>query len=230
MRHDLRTAPKSEHGTTTSYVVGFILSLVFTIIPYYLVVGHVVSGSLLLATILGFAVMQMIIQIVFFLHLGRQKSPNWQFVFFISTVGIILVVIGGSLWIMYNLHANMALVAPADASKKLINDEAIAQIGGQKTGACEALGANHQIMVEDDRITPVHTTAHRCDTLTFITGDGKTHHIMFGTLDDPKDYAGEDLLLIRKGRNKTITLTETGAWQFHNHLHPETTGRFSVEQ
>src|SRR5687768_12731131 len=87
----------SEHGTMKSYVIGFVLSLIFTFIPYYLVVNKTVSGGVLLATILGFAVLQMIIQITFFLHLGRGPKPKWNLYFFISTVGIILVVVGGSI-------------------------------------------------------------------------------------------------------------------------------------
>jgi cytochrome o ubiquinol oxidase operon protein cyoD len=222
-RHHTNNTPKSEHGTTASYVIGFVLSLVFTIIPYYLVVKHVLSGNQILATILVFAVLQMIIQIVFFLHLGRQKKPNWQFMFFVSTVGIILVVIVGSLWIMHHLHYNMTPVTPLDASRSIIDDEAIAQIGGQKTGACQAPGTNHQIVIKDGQVSPTHTSAHQCDTLTFINQDGSSRDIIFDSV-----YAGESELTVRKGRNETMTLSQTGTYQFRDHMHPAITGDFIV--
>jgi cytochrome o ubiquinol oxidase operon protein cyoD len=63
---DTTTQHHEEHGTTASYVSGFLLSLLFTFIPYYLVIEKKVSGNALLATILGFAVIQMIIQLLFF--------------------------------------------------------------------------------------------------------------------------------------------------------------------
>ena len=104
MSSETHTTHKREHGTVRSYVIGFILSLVFTIIPYYLVVEKVVSGKVLLGTILGFGLLQMIVQVVFFLHLGREKKPYWQRYFLVGTIGGILVVVGGSIWIMSHLH------------------------------------------------------------------------------------------------------------------------------
>ncbi|HZM63849.1 MAG TPA: cytochrome o ubiquinol oxidase subunit IV [Candidatus Saccharimonadales bacterium] len=215
----------TEHGTTASYIVGFILSLLFTIIPYLLVTKHKVSGTSLLATVLGFALLQMIIQLVFFLHLGREKKPYWQSSFLVATVGLILVVVVGSLWIMHHLHYNMV---PTEASKKLVNDEAIYQIGGEQTGACQTMGPNHQITIKDGQISPTHIAAQKCDTLSFVNQDDEAHHIMFGSFEEPQPYAGEDMLSLRKGRAKTITLSEQGTHTFHDHMHPETSGGFTV--
>jgi cytochrome o ubiquinol oxidase operon protein cyoD len=223
--HNASIPPKHEHGTTKSYVVGFLLSLVFTIIPYYLVVGHVVSGNALVATILGFAVLQMVIQIVFFLHLGREPKPHWNLAFFISTVGIILVVVGGSLVIIHNLHYNMA---PMDAAKSIVEDERIYQIGGEKTGACQGIHANHKAVIKNGQVSPALTAAHRCDTLTLINEDDTVREMTFGTHPHHEAYAGESELTVRKGRGKTITLSEPGTYQFHDHLHEQTHGSFTV--
>jgi len=228
MTHDTPTTPKPEHGTTRSYVIGFVLSLVFTFIPYYLVTRHMVAGTALLALILGIAVVQMIIQIVFFLHLGREKRPHWQLSFFVSTVSIILVVVGASLWIMHHLHYNMTPVTPVDASKKLIEDEGIPQIGGEKTGACEGMHTTHKVVIKDGLVSPLHTEARVCDTLIFINEDGQMREIAFGEHPHHGVYAGESELAVRKGRAKTITLSETGIYKFHDHLHEETAGSFTV--
>jgi cytochrome o ubiquinol oxidase operon protein cyoD len=231
MSHDTDTTPThEEHGTTASYIIGFVLSVVFTLIPYYLVVEKVVTGNALVATIMGFAVLQMIIQIVFFLHIGREKGPRWQLGFFVSTVGIIFVVVGGSLWIMSHLYYNMTAVTPMDASKKLVEKEGIYQIDGQKTGACEGQHATHKIILKDDGISPSRIDAKQCDKLTFVNEDGDPRYIMFGSFDQPEQYAGEDMLTVTNRRAKTITLNEPGTHQFHDHMYPEATGSFTVEQ
>lgn len=214
-----------EHGTLRSYIIGFLLSLVFTFIPYYLVVNQTVTGTSLLMTILGFGVIQMIIQLTFFLHLGRGPKPDWQFYFLIATVGAILVVVGGSIVITRNLHYNMA--AP-DQQKKLVNDEAIHQIGGEKTGACYGQYANHQVVIKDGIVTPSYTEAKRCDTLTFMNQDGEVRQMVFGTHPDHITYAGEVEYIVRKSQNKTITLSEPGTYRFHDHLQPEAAGSFTV--
>lgn len=210
-----------------SYVTGFLLSLVFTFIPYYLVVSKTITGTLLLAVILIFAVLQMIIQLTFFLHLGRGPQPNWNLFFLISTVGIILVIVGGSIMIINNLHYNML---PSDQTKKLVGDEAIYQIGGENTGACQGQHANHKIVIKNGQVNPLHTLASKCDTLTFINEDNGTRELTFGTHPEHNAYAGEASLQLRKGRNKSITLSEPGKYKFHDHLQAVVAGEFTVSQ
>lgn len=214
-----------EHGTVRSYVIGFILSLIFTFIPYYLVVNHKISGTALLVTIMGFAVIQAIIQITFFLHLGRGPKPNWNLFFFISTVGIILIVVGGSIVIINNLHYNMQ---PSDQVKKLIADEGIYQIGGQLTGACKGQYTNHQVTINNGKVSPIHTTANKCDTLSFINDDKEVRDIAFGPHLHHIVYAGESELTALSGQSVTITLSEPGTITFHDHLHEEIAGSFTV--
>ncbi len=216
-----------EHTTMASYVIGFILSLIFTLIPYYMVSHHTASSTLLLAAILGFAVTQMVIQILFFLHLGRGPKPRWNLYFFAATVGIILVVVGGSIVIINNLHYNKM---PSDQVKLLVDGEAIAQIGGKKTGACEGQHTNHIVTIKNDKVAPLHTDAQRCDTLTFSNQDGQVIDMAFGEHPRHDAYAGQSEYIIRSGSNKTITLSEVGSYKFHNHLNEETAGNFTVAQ
>lgn len=218
-------AVMQEHATIRAYITGFLLSLLFTFIPYYLVVHQTVTGTLLLATILGFGVIQMIIQVTFFLHIGRGPKPKWNLFFFLSTIGIILVVVGGSIMIIHNLHYNMS---PEEQAKKLANDEGIYSIGGEKTGACHGQHSNHQVIIKNGQVNPLHTIAKRCDTLTFTNQDAATREIAFGTHPEHKSYAGEYELVIRTAHNKTITLSESGSYQFHDHLDEETAGDFLV--
>jgi cytochrome o ubiquinol oxidase operon protein cyoD len=218
--------PKAERGTTKSYVIGFVLSLVFTAIPYYLVVNKIITGNSLLATILGFAVLQMAVQIFFFLHLGRGPKPLYNVAFFVSTVGIILMVVLGSIFIMDHLNYNM--MAPKATTTKLAQDEGISQVGGEKTGACANIGSNHQVVIRNGQISPVRTEAHLCDSLSFINQDATVRNVAFGSNAHPETYGGEDALAVRPGHSKTITLNQLGSHLFHDQLHPDTAGYFVV--
>jgi cytochrome o ubiquinol oxidase operon protein cyoD len=224
--HNTTTQPKAEHGTTVSYVIGFLLSLVFTAIPYYLVVNKTISGNSLLATILVFAVLQMSVQIFFFLHLGRGPKPFYNVAFFIATVGIILVVVLGSVFIMDHLNYNM--MTPKATTTKLAQDEGISQVGGEKTGACADIGTNYQVVILKGQVTPLHTEARLCDSLTFINQDSTTRSIMFGSYSHPEVYGGETRLTVREGHPKTITLNQPGSHLFHDQFQPGAVGYFVV--
>lgn len=216
-----------EQRTIRAYITGFILSLVFTFIPYYLVVNEVMTGTALLLTILGFGVLQMLVQLIFFLHIGRGPNASWNLYFLIGTAVTILVVVGGSIVITQNLHYNMA---PADQVKKLVNEEGIYEIDGAKTGACRGQHTNHQVMITTTSITPSQITATQCDTLTFINKADKTRNIVFGEYNQHVSYAGEGVHVVRADKNETITLSETGTFKFHDHLQPEVYGYFTVTQ
>jgi cytochrome o ubiquinol oxidase operon protein cyoD len=224
MKHELiESQPK--HGTIASYVVGFGLSLVFTFIPYYLVTQKAFPGWLLVI-IIGFGILQMLIQVLFFLHLGRKPYQPWQTGFLVATIGEIIVVVGASIWIMQHLHYNMT---PADMKDKLVGGEAIYQVGGQKTGACEQIGANHKVTIKYHQVSPEHTQARLCDTITFINEDGEVKDIAFGNHPDHGTYAGEMDLITRQGHPKSLTLSQLGTYRFHDHLNETTTGSFTVE-
>ncbi|HSW37102.1 MAG TPA: cytochrome C oxidase subunit IV family protein [Candidatus Saccharimonadales bacterium] len=216
---------KREHGTTKSYIIGFILSLMFTLIPYYLVVNKTVTGNALLATILGVAVLQMFVQIFFFLHLGRGPKPFYNVVFFFATAGIIVIVIGASLLIMSNLYRNMS---PGEVTKKLAQGEGIAQVGDKKTGACQGVKNNHLVTISSGQVNPAHTQAQLCDTLTFINKDDRIRDIAFGSHPHHEEYGGQAEENLRKGYPKTITLNQAGTYEFHDHLDPQVTGSFNV--
>lgn len=215
----------TKHQTMASYVVGYLLSLIFTLAPYYLVVHHLVFGITLLLTILGFAVVQLIVQVVFFLHLGRGPKPKWNLYFFIATIGVILVVVGGSVIIIHNLHNNLAT---SDQTKRLVDSEGIYQVGGVRTGACQGRHANYRITIKNGKTDPLLAVASQCDTLTFINNDNVNLELTFGTHQNHSVYAGLTAFELRKEHTKTITLSELGTYQFHDHMRPEIKGSFAV--
>lgn len=117
---------KSNHGSEKSYLVGFFLSLVLTLLSYFAVASHINSGhtlfshEMLIPWVLSLAVLQLFVQLIFFLHLGSEKGPRWNLAIFVSTVSIILLVVLGSLWIMYHLNYNMM---PQQVEDFIIHDE-----------------------------------------------------------------------------------------------------------
>lgn len=104
---DKNVPEEQPHGSFATYVTGFVLSIVLTFIPYALIVNQTLTGWTVVLVIMAFAVAQLIVQLVFFLHLGRESGPKWNTMAFYFMVMVVLVVVGGSLWIMKNLDYNM---------------------------------------------------------------------------------------------------------------------------
>jgi cytochrome o ubiquinol oxidase operon protein cyoD len=215
----------TNEGTFGSYAIGFVLALVCTLIPYYLVVHQTVTGNGLLATILGFAVVQLFIQIIFFLHIGRGPKPKWELYFFAATFAIIMVVVGGSILIINNLHYNMT---PDQQTANLVNNEGITQVSGVKTGACPEAHTNHVVEIKNNQFSPKHLNASKCDTLTLRNEDSVNRMMDFGVPPQNIPYAGQRELSLPKNYNQTIILSKTGTYQFYDSLHPTVTGSFSV--
>jgi len=92
-----------------SYVVGFLLSIVLTVIAYLLVVNHTLDGFGLVMTIMVLATAQLLVQLIFFLHLGLDAERRWNLAAFLFMGMILLIVVAGSLWIMNNMNSNMMM-------------------------------------------------------------------------------------------------------------------------
>jgi len=99
-----------HHGWNLSYkpqFLGFVLSLLLTFAAYRIVVHHHLSDGELILTLYGLAVAQAVLQLVFNLHLGMESKPHWNTITFLFTVLVIIIIIGGSVWIMNNLDYNL---------------------------------------------------------------------------------------------------------------------------
>lgn len=96
------------HATKRDYLIGFGLSVVLTAIPFWLVMGEVLPSKLATtAIILAFAVTQMLVHIVYFLHLNTRSQGGWNMLAAIFTIVLVVITISGSLWVMYHMNANM---------------------------------------------------------------------------------------------------------------------------
>ena len=89
------------------YVTGFILSITLTLLAYWAVVGGVYQAGFVIAIVVGLAVLQLFVQLFFFLHLGEEMKPRWRLVTLGFGILVVFIVVFGSLWIMDNLNYNM---------------------------------------------------------------------------------------------------------------------------
>jgi len=95
------------HGTVTSYIIGFFLSVFLTAIPFALTMAHLLPASTLVPVIVAIGVVQILVHLYFFLHMNTSSSQVWNNAAFAFTVIIVGILIAGSLWVMYHLNANM---------------------------------------------------------------------------------------------------------------------------
>jgi cytochrome o ubiquinol oxidase subunit IV len=106
-----------------SYTVGFALSLLLTFIPYYITVNNVLRGWDLIVALLLFAVLQLAVQLQFFIHLGHESKPRWSKLLFIFMATMLLIVVLGSLWIMS--HLNYHGMGPRQTDQYIQSEEGI---------------------------------------------------------------------------------------------------------
>jgi cytochrome o ubiquinol oxidase operon protein cyoD len=93
------------HGSRRSYVTGFLLAIALTIVPFGLVMTHASIGTPLIITV--FAMAQIVVHMVYFLHVNRSEEQRWNLMALIFTGIVVCIILGGSIWIMHNLYVNM---------------------------------------------------------------------------------------------------------------------------
>ena len=96
------------HGTFKGYMTGFILAVFLTALPFWLVMDNVFAKSGTTAlVILGFAAVQIVVHMVYFLHMNTKSEGGWTMLALIFTVMLVVITLSGSLWVMYHLNHNM---------------------------------------------------------------------------------------------------------------------------
>ena len=101
------TRISTYHGSVGAYVIGFVGSLITSISAYYIVVNHLFSSDAL-GLIVALALIQLVIQLVYFLHITK-RGEVWHRVAVLFTLIILCIIVAGSLWIMTNLNERMML-------------------------------------------------------------------------------------------------------------------------
>ena len=117
MNHKTRHRPQPHHP----YVTGFAISLALTLAAYVAAVNNVLGGRAVVLVIAGLGVAQLLVQLVFFLHLGQEARPRWNLTVFLFMLLVVFILVAGSLWIMYNLDYHGP--PPKPSEEQLLEDE-----------------------------------------------------------------------------------------------------------
>jgi cytochrome o ubiquinol oxidase operon protein cyoD len=101
----------SAHGSLKSYIVGFALSLILTVLSFGCVMSGAVPQHLVVPGIVVFCIAQLLVQLVFFLHMSAAPGQRDNLSIGVFSLLIIAIVVVGSLWVMHNM--NLYMMHPA---------------------------------------------------------------------------------------------------------------------
>ena len=96
-----------DHGSFKTYMIGFLLSVVLTAIPFWLVMTEALAPQTTGLVITAFAVVQIIVHMIFFLHMNHKSEGGWNMLALIFTIVVVVIAVAGSVWVMYHLNVNM---------------------------------------------------------------------------------------------------------------------------
>ncbi|MGF6525427.1 cytochrome o ubiquinol oxidase subunit IV [Variovorax sp. PvP013] len=106
--HDDDHHDGASHSTLKGYVTGFILAVILTAIPFWLVMNDVIESPRTTAiVILAFAAVQIVVHMIYFLHMDTRSEGGWSLLALIFTLVLLVIMLAGSLWVMYHLNTNM---------------------------------------------------------------------------------------------------------------------------
>jgi len=108
----------ASHSTLKGYLTGFVLAVVLTAIPFWLVMGKVFDKPTTTAiVILALAAVQIVVHMVYFLHMNARSEGGWTMLALIFTLVLVVITLSGSLWVMYHLNHNMMPASMHDMRK-----------------------------------------------------------------------------------------------------------------
>lgn len=96
------------HVSLKSYMTGFAAAAFLTILPFWLVMSGAFSKTGPAdAFILLFAAVQIVVHMVYFLHLNAKSEGGWNMLALVFTIVLVVITLSGSIWIMFHLNSNM---------------------------------------------------------------------------------------------------------------------------
>jgi cytochrome o ubiquinol oxidase operon protein cyoD len=106
--HDHHDDEDEIHVSMRDYAIGFVLAVILTVIPFALVMGGVIQSSTTTAlVILALGAVQMVVHMVYFLHLNSKSEGGWNMLALMFTLIIVVITLVGSIWVMHHLNKNM---------------------------------------------------------------------------------------------------------------------------
>ncbi len=87
--------------------IGLIASLILLAAAFLMVFVKGIEHVFLYPALFGLALVQSLVQLIFFMHLGIESKPRWNLITFLFLIFVLIIVVGGSIWIMQNMNYNM---------------------------------------------------------------------------------------------------------------------------
>jgi cytochrome o ubiquinol oxidase operon protein cyoD len=97
------------HLSFGKYFLGFILAILLTLVSFAIVVADVQPKYFAVIALVLAAVVQIIVHLYYFLHLDRSPEMRWNFIAIAFTALILLIFVGGTVWVMYSLNSRMGM-------------------------------------------------------------------------------------------------------------------------
>ena len=98
--------PAGTH-THKAYITGFILALILTAIPFAIVWTGTFAAMTTFLVIAVCAIIQVLVHMHYFLHLNWRSTPRENIMALLFACVLIFILVGGTLWIMFDLHYRM---------------------------------------------------------------------------------------------------------------------------
>lgn len=98
---------QEAHGSRRGYLIGFALAVALTAVPFWLVMVRPMPAQATALIIMAFAVVQIVVHMIFFLHMNRRAEGGWSIMALLFTVTLVFIALSGSLWVTYHMNQNM---------------------------------------------------------------------------------------------------------------------------
>ncbi len=103
----MQSATPNRDASARPYLVGFVLALALTALPFGLVAARLLPPGLTFIAIAVAAVVQIAVHLRFFLRLGLRAAARDKLLTLCFAAILIAILMGGSIWIMFDLHYRM---------------------------------------------------------------------------------------------------------------------------
>jgi len=119
-----------NHPDLATYLTGFILALLLTLLAFGLVITGGADFSLgsigkvpgigempswfIIGGVIILAILQILVHLRYFLHLSFGSSQKWNLQAILFALFIIIIMVGGTLWIMNDLNGHMMSGSPGN--------------------------------------------------------------------------------------------------------------------
>lgn len=111
--HDHGHGDGLPHFSRKDYLAGFLLAAALTAVPFWLVLTHPLGNPGLTGlVVMGLAAVQVVVHMVYFLHMNSRSEGGWTLLALLFTLLLVVIVLSGSLWVMYHLDHNMMPMTP----------------------------------------------------------------------------------------------------------------------